>query len=173
MLSDFYSTVAGICFTLLGLWWVVVQFKFDAWSADPARRRTSRHVSMYFLVPGIMSLFAILSARLTTLWRIGFGVAAAIGLVESLLLIGASRPVPGNRIRWAVTALTAIVYVLVAIVAIDPTLAADLPGNPRGIEVEGVLISILLFIGASFAWAMFVERTGVPPSSPTAAGSPS
>src|SRR5215831_14563649 len=132
MLSDFYSTVAGICFTLLGLWWVVVQFKFDAWSADPARRRTSFHVSMYFLVPGIMSLFAILSAHLTQLWRIGFAVSATIGLVESLLL-NASRPTPGNRARWTVIALTALAYLLVAVVAIDPTIAANLPGDPHGI----------------------------------------
>jgi hypothetical protein len=172
VLSDFYSTVAGICFTLLGLWWVVVQFKYDAWTANPARRRTSLHVSMYFLVPGIMSLFAILSAQLTELWRIGFAVSAIIGLVESLLLLNASRPTPGNRVRWAVIALTALAYLLVAIVAIDPTLVANLPGNPHGIEVEGVLVSILLFIGASFAWAMFVERPEGPPSAPAAGGTP-
>ena len=25
----FYQTVAGLCFTLLGLWWAVVQFRHD------------------------------------------------------------------------------------------------------------------------------------------------
>ena len=37
MLQTFYSTTAQVSFTLLGLWWVVVQFKFDAWADDHVR----------------------------------------------------------------------------------------------------------------------------------------
>jgi hypothetical protein len=33
-----------------------------------------------------------------------------------------------------------------------------MPGAPKGIEIEGVLVAVLLFIGTSFAWVMFVER---------------
>ena len=78
-----------------------MQFKFDAWADDPRRRRTARHVSLYFLLPGVMSLFAILSSRLTALWRIGFGVSAVLGLVEALLALqdGRSMVRPGGSRR--------------------------------------------------------------------------
>ena len=156
MLETFYATTAQVSFTLLGLWWVVVQFKFDAWIDDPPRRRTARHVSLYFLLPGIMSLFAILASRLTALWRIGFGISAVLGLIEAVLAL--QRRGDMVRSRRITTALTALVYLLVAIVALAPTSASGLPGDPKGIEIEGILVTILLFIGTGFAWVMFVER---------------
>ena len=159
MLETFYATVAQVSFTLLGLWWVVVQFKFDAWATDPARRRMSRHVSMYFLVPAVMSLFALLATRVSAVWRIGFGVSAVLGLVEALFSLRETRPSDRRgALRWAATALGALLYLVVAIVAAAPELATSLPGELRPIEVEGMLLAILLFIGASFAWSMFVER---------------
>ena len=38
-LGDFYKTVSSISFTLLGLWWVVVQLKYKEGAGDRARRR--------------------------------------------------------------------------------------------------------------------------------------
>ena len=156
MLSTFYSTVAQVCFVLLGLWWVVVQFKFEPWMGDPRRRRTSRHVSLYFLLPGIMSLFALLSSRITTLWRIGFGAAALLGVAEAILaLLGPNHETRPSR--RATTALTGLMYLLIAIVALAPSIASGLPGEPKRIEVEGILVSILLFVGTAYAWVMFIE----------------
>ena len=45
--QTFYTTVGSISFTLLGLWWVVVQSR-DAWRTDPARRRMAYAVSLHF-----------------------------------------------------------------------------------------------------------------------------
>jgi hypothetical protein len=157
MLETFYSTVAQLCFVLLGLWWVVVQFKFETWKGDRRRRRTSRHVSLYFLLPGIMSLFALLSSRVTVLWRIGFGVMAAIGVIEAVLaLTGRDRETRPSR--QIVTVLTGLLFLAIAIFALAPSLATGLPGDLRPIEVEGILVSVLLFVGTTYAWAMFVEE---------------
>ena len=59
MLDSFYSTAAQLSFVLLGLWWVVVQFKFDRWRHDPARRRMAYDISSFFLLPGLMSLTSL------------------------------------------------------------------------------------------------------------------
>lgn len=36
-LADFYSLMAITCFTLVGLWWTVVE-RHPEWKADPTRR---------------------------------------------------------------------------------------------------------------------------------------
>ena len=38
-MEAFYQTVATFCFTLLGLWWGVVQFRHSDWMADANWRR--------------------------------------------------------------------------------------------------------------------------------------
>jgi hypothetical protein len=48
--------VAQASFTLLALWWVLLQIRHDEWFADTAYRRRAYDVSLYFLLPGIMSL---------------------------------------------------------------------------------------------------------------------
>ena len=36
MLTDFYISFSATCFTVLGLWLVVVQQRYRAWARDPA-----------------------------------------------------------------------------------------------------------------------------------------
>ncbi len=43
----------------------------------PHHRRLACHASLYFALPGIMSLVSLLAERLTYLWRVGFAVTAA------------------------------------------------------------------------------------------------
>ena len=49
-LSTFYAVVAGTCFTLVGLWWNVVERRPD-WLADPHLRRLVGGVYVSFLLP--------------------------------------------------------------------------------------------------------------------------
>jgi hypothetical protein len=39
MLKDFYVSFSAVCFTLLGLWLIVVQTRHAEWRGSPARRR--------------------------------------------------------------------------------------------------------------------------------------
>ena len=60
--GTFYATTSAVSFTLLGFWWVVVQFRHDEMTQDPGRRRLAFVVSLHFILPGLMSLGALLTA---------------------------------------------------------------------------------------------------------------
>src|SRR5688572_12185224 len=60
MLESFYSTVAQASFTLLGLWWVLLQIRHDEWIGDAPYRQSVYDISFYFLLLGMMSLASLL-----------------------------------------------------------------------------------------------------------------
>jgi hypothetical protein len=157
MLETFYTTVASLCFALLGLWWVVVQFKHEQWMRDPARRRMAYDLSLYFILPGMMSLVSLLAADVKVLWRVGFAAAALLGAIETLAMIVTARPSASRSLgalaRWVVL----VLYALIAVIAVDPTLPAALGLGLKAIEVEGLLITLLLFLGVNLAWLFFTE----------------
>ena len=49
-IAAFYAVVAGVNFTLLGLWWVAVHERIDV--RDRASRRMAYVVALQFMVPG-------------------------------------------------------------------------------------------------------------------------
>src|SRR5204863_450425 len=61
-LDGFYGAMAQVSFTLLGLWWVVVQFKYSDLMRDRRRRIQAYDTSLYFVLPGIMSLISQLAS---------------------------------------------------------------------------------------------------------------
>lgn len=155
MLETFYATSAQICFALLGLWWVVVQFKYDAFMRDASRRRTAYNISLYFVLPGAMSLFSLLASEVTVLWRIAFAVAGAIGAVETVQMMrqppSAGSPAFARPARW----LALIVYILIVIFAAAPEILRMFGITP--LLVEAILLSLLIFLGVQFAWVFFAE----------------
>lgn len=160
MLIDFYAVAAQLSFVLLGLWWVVVQFRHDTMLATPAGRRRAYQVSLYFLLPGLMSLASLASERLTVLWQIGFGAAGLIGVIVTAT---GMRATDSRGSRWAdVTAL--VLYGLITIVAVSPTLPASLGLDLKGREVEALAITLLLFLGTNLAWRAFVGARSQEPS---------
>ena len=76
-MDAFYQTVAAFCFTLLGLWWAVVQFRHAEWMNNLRQRRAAYSVHLSFLVPGIMSLGAMIAGDVKSFggscssWRAG------------------------------------------------------------------------------------------------------
>ena len=69
MLTDFYISFSAVCFTLLGLWLVVVQTRHAEWRGSPLHRRRGYGVAMYFSLPGLMSLLALVNPASSALWR--------------------------------------------------------------------------------------------------------
>ena len=73
-LNAFYATVSTISFTLLGLWWVVVQSRPALWE-DPTHRRMAYAISFHFLLPGMMAILSMIAPDSPFLWRTTFTLA--------------------------------------------------------------------------------------------------
>lgn len=169
MFETFYQTVAQLCFTLLGLWWIVLQTKYHEWIGNGERRRMATNISLYFLLPGSMSLFALLSTSVPALWRIAFAIASLLGAIETFLLLLRFQSKKGGfsilaLARWTGLAL----YLLVALIAFIPPLAQLLGVKP--LVVAGTMLTLLVILGVSLAWAYFVEP--IPPDLPAENASP-
>jgi hypothetical protein len=166
MISDFllfYQTVAQLCFTVLGLWILVLQTKYRDWSVKPVRRRMATNISLYFLLPGCMSLLALLSVHTTLLWQGAFIVAGVLGMIETALLArdegrllahtadAHSQRVQSLRtLRWLGIALYAFVVLVALFAGLIRQLVAPL-------NIAGVLITLLVVLGLVLAWVYFVE----------------
>src|SRR3712207_9092241 len=92
-IDRFYQSVTQVSFTLLGLWWVVVQMKFRGGAGDPRRRRHAYGVATFFLLPAVMSLISGIKNDHSTLWRVAFGSMALLGVAGGGLFLraGGSR----------------------------------------------------------------------------------
>ena len=55
-LASFYGAFTPVCFTLLGLWLVVVQTRHSEWRHSPAQRSRAYTLSIEFALPGTMGL---------------------------------------------------------------------------------------------------------------------
>lgn len=152
MQETFYATFAQLSFALLGLWWVVVQFKHSEWMRDPVQRRTAFAVSMYFTLPGIMSLLSLLSADATFIWRAAFAAAGACGVV-----VGVRAARQGAARERVGAVLGAVLFAVVTAVALVPGVVGRLGLSLTPIQVEGISLSIVLLVGVTTAWRMFAE----------------
>ena len=163
-MDAFYQTVAGFCFTLLGLWWAVVQFRHAEWMNDLSQRRAAYSVHLSFLVPGIMSLGAMIAGEVKILWRLVFIVSCAFGILAMLFLAGRASPGEGKRQggffirqgRWVTIGL----YALIAVVAAWPSLVGVFGSSLKPLQVEGLLLTLLVFVGVSVAWDFLAEPQG-------------
>jgi hypothetical protein len=162
----FYETLALAAFALLGLWWVVVAERRREWSALAYRRRQAYSVSLYFTLTGIMSLVSLISETHPALWRLAFGISAGLGAVEILVsLVRVSEEPPQARRIQQLLSLTLPLYLIIAAVAIHPKLASDLGIHLKPLETEGVVVSVLFFLGINYGWLLFME-----PARPTGDG---
>ena len=154
MLKDFYVSFSAVCFTLLGLWLIVVQTRHAEWRGSPLHRRRVYGVAMHFSLPGLMSLVALVDPESSALWRASFAIAAIGGAVALIALRG---PAPGKLGLTAyISAIT--FYVLIGILAIAPHLAGRLGFEAAPVRVEAVLLTLLVFAGVNVAWLLFSRR---------------
>jgi hypothetical protein len=161
-LSEFYSTVSGICFVLLGFWWTIAQFRHDEWVADPRLRRMAFHMSVSFLLPGTMSTVAILGLEKTWLWQTGFFIAAVLGALEAGAVLRSAAPAMGAAWFRAAHGAAVLLYMLIGIVALDPKLPSRVGIDLTGIEAEAVMVSVLLFVSANVAWLLMARPKAQP-----------
>ncbi|MDT7570477.1 MAG: hypothetical protein QOE05_651 [Actinomycetota bacterium] len=154
-IDSFYQSVATVSFTLLGLWWVVVQLKLGAGAGDPRRRRHAYGVALFFLLPGVMSMVSSVNSDHAALWRLAFGVTAVAGLVEIALYLSTAGARAAGPLLLRVGG--AVLYVVILAFAIRPELVGDLGLELAAREVEAVLVALLVVVGVNLAWFGLTE----------------
>ncbi len=152
-LTDFYSLMAITCFTLVGLWWTVVE-RHPAWKVDQRRRRLAGGVYLSFLLPGLMSTFAQVDAGNPLIWRGSFAAAALVGLVSTIRLVGLDTQGPRGpfrRHRWVVL----VFYALVLLLGAVPETAAVV--GLTALQAASLALIGLIVLGHGLAWEFMME----------------
>jgi hypothetical protein len=148
----FYATSAALCFTLLGFWWVVVQFRHGDLTRTRAARMFALFVSLQFMLPGFISL-ASLAAGEGPLWRFVFVTAGVAGVLSVVAASIGRAGMP--RLVVYLSWLAAPAYVVLTLIAISPEAVRNAGFVP--LQVEAFVLTALLLIGVLVAWFLFVE----------------
>lgn len=148
-IQTFYAFMAGICFTLVGLWWNVVKSK-PHWKEDETLRDLALGIYLSFLIPGLMSMVAQVGIENPILWRLSFVIASVLGIVYTSKISAKTRhALPGagfHSKRWGIN----LLYGLILVFAVLPGLAQYL--GLKALTLEGLLIIGLLLIGHGLTW---------------------
>lgn len=159
MLSSFYQAFAPISFTLLGLWLIVVQTRHAEWRRSATQRRRTYAITLNFAFPGLMSLLSLVDPRSQTIWRVSFAAVSILGVVALVGLGWVTRG--GGRTGLLPTAallVAALLYALVAVVAIAPGVVSGLGIDLTPLRVEAILLSLLVFLGVNVAWLLMFDE---------------
>jgi hypothetical protein len=97
--DGFLYFVSALCFTILGLWLVVVQQKFKWWASDTSLKRRAYGIALHFSLPGTMALLALIDPASSALWRASFAIVALGGAVVIAAVRGAAPDTLGTRWR--------------------------------------------------------------------------
>ncbi len=153
-MDAFYQTVTSFCFTLLGLWWAVIQFRYDAWMLNPARRRLAHLIHLSFLLPGVMSLGAMLTGDQPLIWRSVFVLVSLFGLAAGIyaLVGGPRQAMPGGSFLLGQSC-AACIYALMLVFALFPGLLQALGWSLLPLQLEGLFLCLLVTVGVNIAWA--------------------
>lgn len=157
-MDTFYASVTTFSFTLLGLWWGVLQIRHNEWLHDRAKRRMANSVYIALFVPGIMSLASQIAPGTPLVWRIVFMIASVGGIIATLFLTLAMGE-HGRRGffyrvgRW----ISVVLYAFIFFTALLPTAYAAI--GVTGLQAEALWLTILVFLGVMLAWEGVMEPT--------------
>ncbi|MCB0907263.1 MAG: hypothetical protein KDB63_09120 [Nocardioidaceae bacterium] len=162
-IASFYGFFSATCFTLLGLWWNVVQ-GHPGWLRDERLRHAVGGVYLAFFLPALMGLFAQVGGASTpSFWRISFVAVALVGLVATVRLLGLTRE--GSASAAPLQAVAAALYLVVGLVGVAPGIVDPLGLSP--IQAEAMLLIVLIVIAHGLVWE-FLRRTATAPDTPPA-----
>ncbi len=141
MLDAFYGAISPAALALLGLWLVAVQMRADEVRASRELSRRTYAVALFFALPGLMGVMALVDTANPVFWRVSFGL---IGLVGAAVLFPVRGLPGGERVRNAADVLAIILYAAIAVLAII--------GGPVAERTAAVLLTALIFVGFNVAW---------------------
>ena len=154
-ISTFYALFSATCFTLLGLWWNVLQLN-TAWVGVDDERRAVGGVYLTFLLPALMGLFAQVGGTETpAIWRVSFVGVAIVGCISTLRILRVLRTTSDPQPRAKYFATLAI-YLSVAIIGAYPEIAKGIGILP--IQAEAILLILLVLVGHGLVWDFMVRR---------------
>lgn len=154
MLKDFYISFSAVCFTLLGLWLIVVQTRHAEWRGSALHRRRAYGVALHFSLPGLMSLLALVNPDSSVLWRTSFAIVAIGGAVVLIAVRGAAT----GKLGLTAYIFAIALYTLIGILAIAPRIVSGPGLEATPVRVEAVLLTILVFAGVNVAWLLLFEE---------------
>ncbi|THA41397.1 hypothetical protein [Streptomyces sp. A1547] len=144
--STFYALFSATCFTLVGLWWNVVQSHAD-WMRDPAVRRVVGGIYLSFLLPALMGLFAQVGVEQPQIWRAAFIALSLVGCACTLRLLARTRG--DDFVIWQ-QAGSVLLYALIAVIGAFPELAGHIGLSP--IQAEALMLIGLIVLGHALVW---------------------
>lgn len=155
-MDSFYATVTTFSFTLLGLWWAVLQLRLHEWLDEPAKQRMAHSVFLALLIPGIMSLGAQIAPDIHIVWRLVFITASVGGIIATFFMMRAMRQDTSNGFfsrvgRW----LTMALYIFILLTALFPE-AWGVIGF-TGLQGGALWVTLLVFLGVMLAWEAVME----------------
>jgi hypothetical protein len=150
MLTDFYVAFATVCFTLLGLWIIVVQT--PPWRVAPQPGPSTA---------GLWGRVTLLAARIDEPAVAGRSgqhrpVADLLAVVAAGGVLALVRGPAPTGLGAAAYVTAVVLYVLIALVAVAPGMVAELGVLARPLRVEAVLLTMLVFLGVNVAWTAAV-----------------
>jgi hypothetical protein len=158
MITGFYQAFAPTSFTLLGLWLIVVQTRHAEWRVIPAQRRRAYAITLQFALPGLMSLLALVDVTSQDVWRVSFATVAIIGVVAFAVISRWGWVATGlNLVVSAATVAAAVVYAVIAVIALHPAVVSNLGLSLTPLQAEAILLSILVFVAVNLAWVLMFE----------------
>ena len=165
-LAAFYSLMAVTCFTLVGLWWTVIE-RHPEWKAHRVGRRLAGGGYRSFLLPRQKSTVAQVDAGNPFIWRTSFGIAAVVGLANTWRLLGLDRTAargPFRRLRWLVV----VIYGVILALALVPGIAGVTGGTP--LQAASIALILLVVMAHGLAWEFMMEpdQSATDGTSPTA-----
>ena len=153
MLTEFYIPLSAVCFTLLGLWLVVVATRQAEWRRSSLHQRRAFAVATHFSLPGLMGLLVLVNPGSGGLWRVSLGVSAGGGIAA---LIALRAPAAGKLGRAAYIAVIAA-YVVIVILAIHPHIVGQLSFPIAPERIAAVLLTGVVFAGVNVAWLLLFD----------------
>ncbi|MDQ6776264.1 MAG: hypothetical protein M3071_08625 [Actinomycetota bacterium] len=161
-LHAFYGAFSPVCFTLLGLWLIVVQTRHSEWRHSAVHRSRAYTLSLNFALPGMMALLSLIDPANSALWRASFACVAFAGVL-ALLWMALLGPGRGKHPPVSVftTYLATLLYLVIGLLAVAPHLVKDVGVHLRPLECEAILLSTLVFIAVNVAWLLLFDDVKV------------
>jgi hypothetical protein len=149
MLDAFYGAFSPACLTLLGLWLVAVQMRGEEVRASQELRHRAYAVALFFALPGLMSVIALIDTGNPLFWRVSFAVIALVG---AAVLFPTHGLAGGRGVRNTADVVALVLYTAIAALA--------LVGGADAQRTEAVLLTALIFLGFNVAWLFLFAPLG-------------
>jgi hypothetical protein len=188
-MNAFYPAFSPACFSLLGLWLVVVQIRLPQWRASPgyaAYRKAAYGIALHFALPGLMSVLALVDQNDPRYWRTSFAIVALGGAVTLAglrgLVLRPERGSPAGNPGFPAGGALGLASYTAAIVGYATAGVLAIRGGHSMLSVEEILLTGLVFLGFNAAWLLLfddasgtgagdrAERTAAVPRQPKHAG---